>query len=191
MDGRKLSLNRFDGRFSAQSAARAGEDVTGELFKVDGNFGSEQDVQNVLLFVTAAVLDTKNILPAMNNPFSKKKTGGQLGVVAGRAHGHADSAAANADLQRFFLGQLIVDLPKTFTVPAKNLHDRAFLRGSYSRCRPRHARPRRWWRPKADWPGMRPAEPLRRAWQSAATASWALRFGKNPSPRQRWGHSLI
>src|SRR5258706_10458691 len=130
------------------------------------------------------MLYAKHILRAVDDSLGEKKTGGQLGIVAGRSHGHADSAAANADLQGLFLGEFIVDLPKRFIFPAKNVHGRAFLRGSCSRCRPRHARPRHWWRPKADWPGMPRAGPLRRVGQIAARASWALRFGKTLSPRR-------
>jgi hypothetical protein len=82
--------------------------VAGEAIEINRHFGGEQNIQDVVVFIAIAMFDAEDVLRTMDNTLGEKETGGEFAVVAGGAHGDADGAAADADLEGFFLGEIVV-----------------------------------------------------------------------------------
>src|SRR5438552_7179222 len=74
LQGRKLCPYRFDRRLATQSAARAGEHVARQPFKIDRHLRREQDLQNILIIIEITVLDAQHILSATNDSLGQQES---------------------------------------------------------------------------------------------------------------------
>lgn len=100
-----------EGGFAAEAATAGGEDVAGEGGEVDGGGRAEEDVNDVAGGVGGggALVDLEDIGGGGDDALGEEEAGGELRVVAGGAHGEGDGAAFDADFERFFEGDGVVE----------------------------------------------------------------------------------
>jgi hypothetical protein len=81
--------------------------MVGEPIKIDGYFGGELYVDDVAELVALAGFDFRDIFTFVDDPFGQEKPGREWLIFTGGSHGDAHGSAADANLEGFFLGQLI------------------------------------------------------------------------------------
>ena len=104
-------VDGFDGGFAAEAAARAGEDVAGEVIEIDADVRRYENVEDIAedsVFAREAVGDFHDVLALVEEAFGEEETAGEFLVVAGGAHRDGDAAALDADFERFLAGDPVV-----------------------------------------------------------------------------------
>ena len=68
--------------------------------------------QHVAQFVARVWGDLQDVLTLANQSFAEQKSGGQLLVVSGGAHGHDDRPAIDLEFKGLLAGQLVSQAPR-------------------------------------------------------------------------------
>src|ERR1035441_226345 len=107
-----LRLERFDGGFAADPAARRGVEMALEPFVVHLDIRIKFDGYRVagLPWIRAALgsANLMDLLEATENTLGEKESGGQFEIVTGSPHSERDGFRPNADFEGFFNGKQIL-----------------------------------------------------------------------------------
>ena len=109
-----LCLNSFDGGFAADAAAGGGVEVAFQAIEIhfDARVQFHRDGIAELPRVAIGLVrptDLANLRGVVEDAFGEQKTGGQFEIVAGGTHRDRDGFAAEADFERLFDGQQILE----------------------------------------------------------------------------------
>ena len=61
------------------------------------------------------------LIEVIDDAFGEQETRGEFDVVTGSTHGDGERRIVDADLERFFGGEGVVDAPQAAAVPLENL----------------------------------------------------------------------
>ena len=109
-----LHIDRLDRRFAAHAAARGGVEVAFQAVEIDLDSGIQFDRDGVPELTRVAIgmvrpADFANLVRVLQDAFGEQKSGGQLEVVPRGAHGNRDRFVAEADFERLFDGQQVLE----------------------------------------------------------------------------------
>ena len=84
-----------------------------ELLHVQRSVVLQHDIDDVpawLSIAQPAEGDSFNLVARLHDPFGEKKSGRELEVVAGGAHGDGHRGAVDANLERLLAGEIVEDV---------------------------------------------------------------------------------
>lgn len=110
----EFGTNLVDGRFAADAAAGVDVEVAASG-GIEKGGGAELDVHGIFCLCRCSssgglgFLNRKNLIGCLDYAFGEEEAGGQLSVMAGSAHGDGERFAVNANFERLFAGERVLE----------------------------------------------------------------------------------
>ena len=118
-----VDAHSADGRFSTDAAARGGVEMPLQPGDIHRPARVQRDIDHVparAAIRTAPVVDSSDVVAVEDDSFGEQEPGRELEIVTRRPHGDADRDAIQADFQRLFDREIIVDPAFAACMPLDN-----------------------------------------------------------------------
>jgi hypothetical protein len=98
--------------------------VPPELLHIHRTSIRQHDIDDIPALLSIAQTtegDSFNLVTRLHDPLGEKKSGRELEVVTGGAHGDANRRTVHSDLERLLAGEIIKDVPASAGFPLEHL----------------------------------------------------------------------